>query len=369
MIGKTSGKGYDYASKIGALIAMSEDERLEPEVRANYRLKAEQLMREYRIAEEDAIAKDETAAEVGRFEIILVHGDAFRSDLRAHYFDIWREVARHAGVMSKIEYRYPSRDDVETNQTVAIVYGYEIDVRLAEFLWTAASLVFVTRIDARPNSQLSDQENCYYLRNSGMPRKEIANELWGSDWKDGAAHGKVQRMYLAECEARGEKPRVSGRGLQVSLYRRAYADSFTDEFGYRLRSARDGADALGGGLVLHGRRERVQEAFWTAFPDLRPMSAEERAAREAIRLAEAAAAGPCGDCKKSKSKSGLCAKHRPYEPTDADRRRWDRELNGPEARAGRANGAAAANAVDFSRSAGPRKQKADAAPERGAIAM
>lgn len=243
---KTSAKGYDYASKIGSLIAMSEDDSLSDEARRAYRLKAEQLMRDYRVAEEEAIAKDETAALVGRYEIVLLHGDAFRSDLRHQYFDIWREVAKHAGVMSRMEYRYPSKDDVDSSQVVAVVYGYEMDVRLAEFLWTAAHLVFVTRIDARPNPQLDDQENCYYLRNSGMPRNEIAYALWGSDRKDGAAHGKVQRLYLAECAKREEKPRVAGRGLQVSQYRDAYANAFTDEFGYRLRSARDAADSEGG---------------------------------------------------------------------------------------------------------------------------
>jgi hypothetical protein len=364
---KTSAKGFDYASKIGSLIAMSQDESLSEEARKSYALKAEQLMREYRISEEEAIAKDETAIGVSRVEIVLLHGDAFRSDLRASYFQLWRDIARHAGVMSKVEYRYPDKHGTESNQVVAVCYGYDLDIRLAEFLWTAAHLVFVTRIDARPNPELSDQENCYYLRNSGMSRKEIAYKLWGSALDNGAAHGKVQRLYLAECAKREEKPRVAGRGIQVSLYREAYADSFTDNFGYRLRSARDGADAAGGSLVLHGRTERVQEAFWTAFPDQRPMSAEERAAKQAAWEAEQAK--PCEDCAKSKSKSGMCRRHRPYEVTETDRRRWDRASNSPEAHAGRANGAAAARAVDFSRTAGPRKQKADAAPERGAIAM
>jgi hypothetical protein len=364
---KTSAKGYDYASKIGSLIAMSEDESLSTEARAAYRLKAEQLMRAYRIAEEEAIAKDETVAGVGRFEIVLLHGDAFRSDLKHHYFEIWNEIARHAGIMTKLEYRYPSRDSVDSNQVVAIVYGYALDVRLAEFLWTAAHLVFVARIDAKPNPDLTDQENCYYLRNSGMPRNGIARALWGSDAKDGAAHGKVQRLYLAECAKRDEKPRVAGRGIQVGLYREAYADSFCDSFGWRLREARDAADSAGGGLVLHGRTERVQEAFWTAFPEYRPMTAEESAAeRERLRLMREEDAN-CSDCSTSKSKSGMCRRHRPTEVTASDRQRWERRQYGPEAVAGRVNGDAAARSIDFARSAGPRTQRTESAPERAAI--
>ncbi len=354
---------FDYAKKIGALIANAEDESLSEEARKLYRLKAEQLMREYRVAEEDAIAKDEAASLPRRFEVVLLQGNAFNSDLRAFYVDIWQEVALHAGVKSFVEYRYRRTESDEPNRMVAVGYGYDLDVRLAEFLWTAAHLVFVARVDARVNPELSDQENCYYLRNSGMKRNDIANQLWGSAYDDGPAHGKVQKLYLAECAKRGEEPKVSGRGIQVKLYRAGYANGFCDEFGWRLREARDAADSAGGGLVLHGRAERVAEAFYEAFPNRRPKTSEEAEAYwKTLKEQEA----NCEGCKKTKSKTGKCSFHRPREATQADRKRWARQ-DGAEAKAGRANGTAAARSVDFSRSAGPRTRRAESAPERPAL--
>lgn len=360
----------DYAKLIGHLIAKAESAQEighEEEAKA-YRLKAEELMREYRISEEETIAQDQFSVLPKRFEVVLQEDAYYRSEFSAQYRQIWHEVARHAGVSYVLEYRYPKygadEDQDRLTGVVAVGYGYEIDVRLAELLWTAARLVFMTRIDAKVNPELSDAENCYYLRNSGMPRNEIAEKLWGSDRKDGAAHGKVQKLYLAECARRGEDPKVAGRGIQVGLYRQAYADAFVNQFGWRLREARDAADSAGGVLELKGRKERVAEALYAEFPDSRPMSAEER---EELRKKHQAAIDDCPACKTTKSKSGKCKYHRPRYATAEDYRRWDRQENSPEARAGRRNGAAAANAVNISRTAGERTQRAEARPDRPAL--
>jgi hypothetical protein len=360
----------DYAKLIGHLIANAENEGNSPEARTAYRLKAEELMREYRIAEEETIATDQFSVLPGRFEVVLMESGAYFSEMKSHYLALFREIAKHAGVRFVAEYRWADdeRRNYDECSLVAVTYGYEMDVRLAEFYWTAARLVFMTRIDARVDRKLSDQENCYYLRNSGVARIDIAAMLWGEETRTKAApHAKVQKLYLAECAARGEEPKVAGRGIQVKLYREAYANAFVSEFGWRLREARDGADSTGGGLVLRGRKERVDEAFYEAYPNRRPMSAEERAAQEARWAAEEAAAGPCPACAVTKSKTGLCKRCRPTTYSNADYRRWDRQQNGPEARAGRQNGAAAARSVNVSRTAGPRTQSADAAPERTAL--
>jgi hypothetical protein len=363
---KTSAKGYDYAAKIGSLIAMAEDETLPEATRVAYRSKAEQLMREYRIAEEETIAADQFSILPRRFEVVLLEGDAFRSEFRGSYVEIFREIALHAGIRVRFEYRYFNRETEEPSRVVAVGYGYDGDIRLAEFLWTAAHLVFITRIDANVNPTLSDQLNCYYLRNSGMKRNDIASALWGSAYNDGHAHGRVQKLYLAECVARGEQPKVAGRGIQVSLYRKAYANAFEDEFGWRLRQARDAADSVGGALELPGRKERVNEAFYAEWPDERPMTKEERIAYRA-EMDAVLAANPCGDCAKTKSATGKCKYHRPSQITQADRRRWAREGDSPEALAGKANGAAAARSVEVARTAGPRTQRAERSPERIAL--
>jgi hypothetical protein len=361
----------DYAKLIGHLIAKAESaaEMGHAEEASAYRLKAETLMREYRIEEEQVIAGDAFSIVPQAFEVMIMETSAISNQFRFHYSEIWREVAKHSGVIFKMNYRFPKYGETDTEDAktglLAVGYGYESDVRLAQLLWTAARLVFMTRIDARVNPDLSDQENCYFLRNSGMSRIDIAAALWGEETRLKAGpHAKVQKLYLAECAARGEDPKVAGRGIQVSLYREAYADAFCDELGWKLREARDAADSQGGALELPGRKERVQEAFWTAFPDERPLSPEEEAKRRAARAEKSAL--PCDDCKKTKSKTGLCRRHRPYEPTAADRKHWERQ-NGPEAQAGRANGAAAARSVNVSRTTGARTQRTDAAPVRTQI--
>lgn len=350
------------AELIGKLIAMSEDESLPQAARASYAEKAETLMREYRVDEERVVSTAGPVLPVP-FEIVLVVG---YSDFESAYVHIWREISRHAELKSHLVYRY---DEDHKRTTVAVGYGYEIDVRLAQFLWTAAHLTFATRIDVRVNPELSDQENCYLMRGSGMERNDIAHQLWGSSYTDGPAHGKVQKLYLAECSLRGEQPTVGGKGFQAKRYREAYADGFTDQFGWRLRDARSAVDAKSGAVILAGRAERLAEAYYQAYPKRRPATAEERAAADAKSQAywDAQAeeerlcreSGPC-----SRAKSGRCRKHRPYEPTVADRQRWAREDRAPEKRMGRQAGVAAASSIDFRRTAGDRTHKAPSAERR-----
>ena len=352
----------DYAKTIGHLIAMAEDESLPEAARATYREKAEAMMREYRIEEEQAIATESTAAVPVLDVITIMESRAYSNPLRQHYWGMWSRIATHCGVRSVGQYTNWSSDD--TSQLQAKVVGYEGDIRYAELLFTAARLVFMTRIDARVDRGLSDQENCYFMRNSGMKRNEIARMLWGSAPTDGPAHGRVQKLYLAECTKRGEAPRVSGRGIQVEIYREAYAKGFVNELSWRLQNASAAVDKASGGLVLHGRKERVDEAFYTEFPTQRPKTAEQAAADLARWEAEEA---DCEGCKRTSSKTGKCKDHRPRFMTEAEYRRHRRMTDSPEARAGSRAGERAAAEVHIGRSGTPAARKAEAAPQQTAI--
>jgi hypothetical protein len=369
---KTSAKGFNYAEKIGKLIAMAEDERLDSEVRKTYANKAEKLMREYRITEEETLASDQFSLAPIWSEICLMEFGAERGrnrNMSQYYIDLFREVARHAGVRFETFRRWESEGDDAPAGIYAKFVGFEIDVRLAEFLWTSARLVFLTRIDPRKDSNLSDAENAYYMRASGMKRNEIATILWDANPKDGAAHGKVQKLYLAECARRGEDPRVAGRGVDVSKFREAYASSFVDNFGYRLRAARDAADKEGGAIELSGRKTKVDEAFYAEYPEYRPLTPEERAARlaerERIAAEREAEKANCVRCKALQAKyddsTRQCRTHRPTTWTAAEEARWQRRMNGPEAQAGYAQGAEAARAVNIQRTGGERTARTEAA--------
>lgn len=357
---------FDYAAKISALLANAEDETLPEAARASYRAKAEQLMRDYRIAEEDAIATEGTAAVPVSDSIVIMEHNAYFNPLQAHYWGIWSAIADHCGIRTSGVYsghRYSSDEDDQKLTATAV--GYEGDIKYAELLWLAARLVFLTRIDARKDPSLSDAENCYYMRGSGMKRNQIARALWGSADDDGAAHGRVQKLYVAECVKRGETPKVSGRGIQVDVYREAYANGFYNELYWRLRAAASAVAKESGGLVLHGRKERVDEAYYTLFPGHRPMS-EEDYAKHAARRAEELA--NCEDCKKTTSKTGMCKRHRPSEVTAAEKRRQERMYGSAEAHAGMRAGERAAKAVHLSRTGTDAQPAAPAAPTQKELA-
>jgi hypothetical protein len=351
----------NYAKMIGALLANAEDEAQSEAARAAYRAKAEHLMREYRIEEEEAIASESTTAVPVADEITIMEKAAYSNPLRKYYWQMWGSIVRHCGLRTAGKYEGLRHGD--DSKLTATVVGYEGDIRYAELLYTAARLVFLTRIDARVDRSLSDQENCYYMRGSGLSRKEIATALWGSQPTDGAAHGKVQKLYVAECAARGETPKVSGRGIQVSVYREAYARGFVGELFWRLDAASSAVDKESGGLVLHGREDRVDEAFYSLFPNHRPQTDEERAKAEADYAERVA---NCHDCKKTKHASGQCRYHRPTELTAADRKRQERMYGSAEASAGMRAGSRAASDVHIGRSGTPAR-RAGAAEERNAI--
>jgi hypothetical protein len=351
----------DYAKMIGALLANAEDESLSEEARASYRAKAEQLMREYRIEEEEAIATESTAAVPVADKITIMEHSAYSNPMRKFYWQMWTAIATHCGIRTAGAYTGSRFSDDSKLEATAV--GYEGDIRYAELLYTAARLVFLTRIDVRVDRSLSDQENCYYMRGSGMSRKDIALALWGSSPKDGVAHGKVQKLYAAECAARGETPKVAGRGIQVDVYRESYARGFVNELHWRLDAASSAVDKESGGLVLHGRADRVNEAFYNLFSNHRPQTEEERAAAEAKWAEEIA---NCERCKKTKHRSGQCELHRPTELTAADRKRYERMYGSAEAAAGMRAGARASSDVHIGRTGTP-KAKAAGSAERTAI--
>ena len=313
--------GFDYAAKIQGLLANADNESLTDEARATYRAKAEELMVKYRIAEEEALATDEASATPILRDVRVTTGF---SELNHYYQTTFGAIARHCGIRHTF---------IWNNGYVARVVGYEGDVRYAEFLWTSALLMFSTRIDPTWDDTLPEDENIWRLRNAGIERRKIADRAWGNG-REAAARSKVQRIYVRECNRRGEPIRAAGLGYQTDTYRQAYAESFRDTLRRRLQEARDAADSVRGGLVLHGREERVEEAFYGHFPHLRPRPATD---------APAGPSGPCPKC--AKAKSGHCKDHKPWLPTKADYRRWDRMENSASALAGQASGRSAAEGV------------------------
>jgi hypothetical protein len=300
-----------------------------PEAAANYRAKAEELMVKYRIEEEELLAKDPTSVSPLWGDVPLVGYSPFQ----AQYHHMFYYIARHCGIEAHYEWAYPEGKATIYARTV----GYEADLRYAEALFTSARLVFSERLEPSVNRSLSEEENIYRLRSAGIERVRIADMIWGlGSRNDKKLLGKIGRVYKAECLKRGEQPAVAGRGVSGAAYREMYAEQFVATLRDRLWRARQSAGA-GGGLVLHGRDQRVKEAFYERFPQYAPKP--ELDAATSTEVAER-----CDKC--AKAKSGVCREH--HVPTARVSR--GRDPFSAAAMRGREAGANAARAVNLGRS-------------------
>jgi hypothetical protein len=324
-------------AKVAKLIATAESYQASgnSEAAATYRTKAESLMREYRIAEEELVREAvSSGAPIWKTIEVSFHGDEWQDEHHSMFYGI----TAHCGV--EYHLNWERRDGKHI--LVADVVGYEIDLRLVEMIWAAARLAFLAKLEPSFDPTKTAKENVYWLRGSGMNRQKVAKMVFG---QEGHQEGiRVGQLYREACAERGEVDAVSGRGFNPKAYRAAYADQFKITINRRLKAARDAADSERGALVLPQRAERVKEALYAKYPSERPMSAEERA--EAQRRMEEERANETPEQKKARQKR----ERQLTRYTAADRQRHER-LYGPAAQRARAAGAEAASGVDLVRGA------------------
>lgn len=302
---------------------------------ANYRATAEAIIRKYRQDEEEAIAVDQ-------FSTVPVMHSLLGYDMDSEFYGCYRMmmhyIAEHCGVEMVIRY---NREDEDRGWWFDL-FGYELDLKMAELLWSEARLVFGSHLEPRVDPALGDQVNAYNLRQAGYLRKDIARRLWGENTP--ANRSRAQRLYVAECKVRGEQPALTGLGSDAETYRDAYSQGFVSRLSGRLWAARDAADSVGGALVLHGRADRVKEAKYLAYPRLRPQP----------RTEVAVPTTPAVPAKVDRRRKDW---------TQADERAYQRR-NNASAQAGRHAGSVAAGKVQIDRSHTP-AQRVDPAPMRG----
>lgn len=315
---------------------------------ANYRQKAEDLMAKYRIAEEGLISEGNAGIVPAKIEIVLLEAE---SEFDQYYNSLWYYIADHCGLKTFTQYVW-----IGTRMGLkAHAVGYAADLRYAEFLWLATRLVFSGKLEPSVNPRLSDLDNVYHLRSAGIERNRIAKLIWGAPTH--ANNAKVTRLYAQACAERGEDPVVAGRDMKASDYRENYARGFTYRLTYRLQAAKDAAGESNGGIVLHGRKERVEEAFYVEFPSRRP--------KPRVEVEDEAETGPCPRCEAAKT--GECREHRTRKVTREEMRRWDRKTNGAAAVAGRRAGRTAADDVKIVQTAERSGRVAPATGPAGAI--
>lgn len=318
-------------AKVRGLLDTAESYRAEGnhEAAATYQAKAEELMVKYRIEQEEALAVDPGAATPIQVDIDLC---GMGSDYSTRYHHIWYYIAQHTGVRQWVEYVYTEHGYVLRAHAV----GYAEDLSYAEMLFTSARLVFTEKLEPKIDHSLSDQVNVYRLRSAGIERIRIAEMMW--DNTDKVFLSRVGRLYQAECKERGEEALLSGRGVTGKAYREQYAEQFVSTLRTRLFQARHAAGVSGGGLVLHGRSERLQEAFYTFYPNQRP--------KPALPEGDGSSEERCDKC--AKAKSGVCREHR----VSYSRAPKGTDPDSIAAQRGRMAGAAAARNVGLNRGGG-----------------
>lgn len=247
-------ESYDTVSKAGS--------PANPEMAAQLRAKAEQLMNRYRVEEEElreaTPAAQQMAPTVREFRVCRSS-----SPYVDQYLSMGGAAAYHSGCRTVSFHR--------DGDVFLELVGFEIDTRYAEMLILNATVVFAAHLEPSYDPSESEAENIYRLRRSGVSRRDIAVKLWGlGKDRDGAAHGKVQKVYEAECAKRGETP-ISGRGFVRTVYAEQYAKQFVSTLRSRLYRARTAAGLnQAGEMVLANRAERVDEAFYERYPYFRP---------------------------------------------------------------------------------------------------
>lgn len=303
----------DMMRKVESLLARA-DHPNTPEAEADSaRAMAERIMVKYKIEQEDLLARGELS--IDGLHVLFKEVAAY--PMGSRYTEVYRSLmgyaVHHAGC-----YGVWQGVDWATQNYMITIVGYEADIRYAEALYMSARLVFADRMEPKVDQSLSDMDNVYRLRSAGLERRKVA-EMMG--WVKGGA--KVTRLYKAACDARGEDPVLTGQGTSVNDYKAAYVDGFKDVFWNRLSTARLAVEAEeSGGLVLHGRMERIKEAAYERWPQLRPST------KPAVR-------------------STKPVKYRP--PTKAQQRAWERQYSAG-GRAGREAGKRAASEVDVAQS-------------------
>ena len=352
--------GFDYAAKIRGLIAKADslDAMGNHGEAQAFRNKAAVWIKEYELAEESAIAIDPRSISP---ELRTIDVTPPSSELNHYLVLIADVIARHCEIRL-----HTSRPTWGTYRFQAV--GYEGDLRYFEFLWTSAHLMFSTHIDPHWDDTLAPEVNIHRMRRAGHTRKEIAHRAFG-DGNLPANRSKVQRIYVAQAKASGENPAAAGLGFQAKDYRQAYAQAFLDRLSRRLREARDAANAVGGVVVLAGRKERVQEAFYAFVPEARPST------EPSLEFADPTLTCPrCIKLRADELKKPaqirrdpaevVCREHnwmKPRKWTQADQERWERKQYGASAQAGRSSGHQAADGVVLRGTASPTAKRVEAA--------
>ncbi len=222
------------------------------------------------------------------------------------------------GLRSNIFQHYGSRTHLSWRSTTVV--GYEDDIRMAEMLWANVFLHFTRTIFPKWEDAKSFDANVYDIKRSGYSWPQVREMGMAKDAGDARgkltlknAGSKLRIAYRREAERRGETV-APGKQQPIvpSKWRNSFADAYYSRLLQRLanmKKASEEAAGKAGVLALISEQDRVDQHFYSLFPDLTPAAMQRQ--REESDAAEKA------------RREALTDKEREKEDREAQRR-WNR---------------------------------------------
>jgi hypothetical protein len=174
---------------------------------------------------------------------------------------MFRDLARHCSVM------IGASAYVGTSERNYKCVGYRADLDYLQMLFLNVQLHLLSRMEPKPDPDLSDVENFANLREAGLDYDRILS-LMG--WRKGDGNLKrVRTQYQQLAKSEGREP---VRGAKGEAYRTSFLQGYIGRIRDRLwemKAARETA-AEGKGLVLASRDSDLRDRFYEEFPDLKP---------------------------------------------------------------------------------------------------
>lgn len=233
--------------------------------------KADELMAKYRIDRAMInFQKKETRQEIQSKEVIIPEYfiDQLGSLIHALY--------RHSGCKTAYAFR----------RCTAV--GYPDDLFYADMLWNTVHMEFASQMFPSWDESDSFEANVYRLKEAGFKWSDIRDKdpSWkmpelGLFEKAPPVSSKYKTAYTRYCKKNGIVP--SPHTQRHEAYRLSYAESFASTLRKRLnkmdqdnKKAEDDAGEEAA-LAIISDKDRIEEEFYRLFPNLRPMTDEERA--------------------------------------------------------------------------------------------
>ncbi len=341
--------------RVQALLRQADHPNTSATEAQTFRNKAEALMMQYRI-DEAMLAQQPDSGITPKWGSFTVC--AYRSPYSNQYTSIARNVIDHCGARGVVDSNTcgGSWDQYDLWTVEATFVGFESDIRLVEALYTECFLAFQSRLEPKVDRTKTDGDNIRRLRQSGMEWNRITRLLWNEE--EHRFIVRARRLFLKECAAVGESPDdFLGMGNNMRVFRESYAAGFASELRYRLQAMRASRGETSQGVVLAGREEAINEAFYKKYPQYAPPkrlpvaeTEEEGAeggasvARQHTREVYVDPRESCAKCQKAKS--GYCRDHAYMRPSTA------RYREAPYSYAGEALGRRAARSIDLGSGSG-----------------